>query len=433
MSTISLFASQVNQFPGLVKGISNKVSNFKTELTSIRNKSLNIDKSICNLDEIIDSVKSATDTQDDKVEMLDTLSADCEKYILDTVAIDDDVEDIINESKDDFYDEYYFLKPECEKNPFEKIKGGFTNLCQWCKAHWKQILITIAVVVGTVLAVVAVIASGGMALVPLLTSVLTFFGMGVGTATAIATVASLTVAGLAITFSAGSCILNCIDIWCNVQNPVFKTFKTIFNIGNTAFNLIYGAGAIYCGIKGISNKCLVEYSKCALKEGNVIKNFFSGKGVFNTEFLNNLKLADDYAFDVLKNESIFWTGMKNNGGEQVALDYAKKNGGKSLEILFDESGIARPSANGNWVAPSASAAMRASGEVTTLVGTSPWAGSIWNTTEKILLNINSKVVSITIKEIFSSNLPVTTVRTFEFGTTLNGFFNWADGLLNFFD
>ena len=36
--------------------------------------------------------------------------------------IDGDVADVINNSKDDFYDKYEYLKPECEKSWLEKAK-----------------------------------------------------------------------------------------------------------------------------------------------------------------------------------------------------------------------------------------------------------------------------------------------------------------------
>ena len=44
-----------------------------------------------------------------------------EEFVSDVKNIDDDVADVINERKNDFYDEYYYLKPECEKSGWEKF------------------------------------------------------------------------------------------------------------------------------------------------------------------------------------------------------------------------------------------------------------------------------------------------------------------------
>ena len=73
------------------------------------------------------------------------------------------------------------MKPECEKSRWEKFKDGCKKVGEWYKEHWKEILITVTIVIGAVLAIVAVVASGGLALVPLLTTTLTTFGISAGT------------------------------------------------------------------------------------------------------------------------------------------------------------------------------------------------------------------------------------------------------------
>ena len=88
------------------------------------------------------------------------------------------------------------MKPECEKSRREKFKDGCKKVGEWYKEHWKEILITVTIVIGAVLAIVAVVASGGLALVPLLTTTLTTFGISAGTALTIATVTSYTVAAI---------------------------------------------------------------------------------------------------------------------------------------------------------------------------------------------------------------------------------------------
>ncbi len=52
MATIALYANKLNQMPGLVKDVKKAVTDYTSELFSIRKKSLQVNKSICNLDDV---------------------------------------------------------------------------------------------------------------------------------------------------------------------------------------------------------------------------------------------------------------------------------------------------------------------------------------------------------------------------------------------
>lgn len=54
--------------------------------------------------------------------------------------IDGVVADVINNSKDDYYDKYEYLKPECEKSWLEKAKEWIDSACEWCKDLWNKII-----------------------------------------------------------------------------------------------------------------------------------------------------------------------------------------------------------------------------------------------------------------------------------------------------
>ena len=73
--------------------------------------------------------------------------------------------------------------------------------------------------------------------------------MGVSTATAIAI--STTVAVVAVVSTVAASTLNVVDIWCEVDNPMFNTFQKAFNIISTVSNLTYSVGNLYNSIKGI--------------------------------------------------------------------------------------------------------------------------------------------------------------------------------------
>lgn len=57
---------------------------------------LSIDESICDVDDVISSIKSSTQTQEDKIESLESLKENINEYISDVMIIDQNAADAIN-------------------------------------------------------------------------------------------------------------------------------------------------------------------------------------------------------------------------------------------------------------------------------------------------------------------------------------------------
>ena len=57
-------------------------------LKSLKSKVLSIDESICDVDDVISSIKSSTQTQEDKIKSLESLKENISEYISDVVTID---------------------------------------------------------------------------------------------------------------------------------------------------------------------------------------------------------------------------------------------------------------------------------------------------------------------------------------------------------
>ena len=74
----------------------------------------------------------------------------------------------VNKRKDDFYDKYNYLKPNCEKNGWEKFCDGCKAVGKWCKEHWKLIVTIVLVAV----AIALIVFTAGAALGPLATLLL---------------------------------------------------------------------------------------------------------------------------------------------------------------------------------------------------------------------------------------------------------------------
>ena len=151
MATITLYAGKVNQMSSLINHAKKAIKEYKSDLKSLKSKVLKIDSGICNVDDVIRSIKSSTQTQEDKIDALDNLKKDVNKFIADVVRIDGDAADAINQSKNDFYDKYEYLKPDIEKSWLEE---KWDNACEWCKENWQSIVsvfVTIVIVVGIVI------------------------------------------------------------------------------------------------------------------------------------------------------------------------------------------------------------------------------------------------------------------------------------------
>ena len=160
MATIALYADKMNQMSSLLKDAKKSVSDYQSELFSLKSRTLNINRSVCDLDDVIGSVQASTQLQEQKMDSLETLSRNVENFIADVVRIDDDAAKAINQRKEEFYDKYNYLKPKCEKNLWEKICDGFAAAGEWCKEHWKLIITAVLVIAS----VAVIILSGGTAL-----------------------------------------------------------------------------------------------------------------------------------------------------------------------------------------------------------------------------------------------------------------------------
>ena len=185
MATITL--------PGFTFGCAMGMGAFEgigTAFTSVKSSSGGLSGALGTLKSKIDLAMAATkvETSQEQVKKAEnresakksSLSLAYEKLntlISDTGSVDMKASSKIRERKDAFYDRYYYLKPECEKNKREKVKDalkkGWEGLCsignaiknfamdvlEWCKEHWKLIATAIMVVV----AIVVIVATAGMA------------------------------------------------------------------------------------------------------------------------------------------------------------------------------------------------------------------------------------------------------------------------------
>jgi hypothetical protein len=155
VATIKLYADKINQMPGLIKDVKKSVIDYKAELAALQKKSLSIRKDICNMDDVISSLRTSSQTQERKIASLDEINKKFEDFVADVVRIDNEVADLINQRKNEFFDKYTHLRPDCERSDWDKFCDGLKSVGEWCKDNWKSI--------GKILAAAVIIAAIGIA------------------------------------------------------------------------------------------------------------------------------------------------------------------------------------------------------------------------------------------------------------------------------
>ncbi len=152
MATITLYANKINNMSGIIGNARRSVGSFRDALSTLTGSALQVDGGVCSLEATISSLRSSTDTQEDKLDALEKISDDTDGFVNDVVSIDEAAAEAINTGKNRFYDDYGYLKPDSEKSEWEKFKEACGTFGDWVKDHWKQIVIGIVVIaVGAVL------------------------------------------------------------------------------------------------------------------------------------------------------------------------------------------------------------------------------------------------------------------------------------------
>ena len=312
VATIALYAGEMNRMSSLTGEVRKSVDDYSSELFSLKSKALNIRKSVCNLDDVIGMIQASTEIQEKKIESLENFSKKTEEFTAEVVRIDEGVAAVINQYKEEFYNKYDYLKPDAEKNFLEIC---FDSAAEWCKEHWKQIVTTVGIIVGAALAIAAVAATGGVALVPLLTAL----GVAAGTAANI----SLSVAAIAAVSTIGAATLNIVDVWGKIDNPTFNTLQSALNWTSTITNGLYDIGMLYNAVRYKFGGSFNRGSKGACEaDGDVNPgNFLSG---MNAEDAKKYLEWNDLVKKGLSVEERY--NLSKFGSIKTQLDYTTSTG-----------------------------------------------------------------------------------------------------------
>lgn len=168
MATITLYKDKLNSVSSLINTMVSSVNNLDMQLGALKSTLQGVNSSTYNLDSAVENIRSSSQTEKEKADDLNKLSKEVDNFITVTVSRDNAAKEEINKAKEDFYTEYSYLKPECEKDFIEKVVDTVESAADWCCDHWEVIAAIAAVIV---VAVVVCVLLGPEALVPLVLNI----------------------------------------------------------------------------------------------------------------------------------------------------------------------------------------------------------------------------------------------------------------------
>ena len=148
MATIELYKDKINNMSNYIEQAKSAVNDFCTDLSALKSKILGINSSVC--DSAVNKISTSSQTQEQQIAGLEATQKEVNAFIDLTIKRDNSASDAIAKAKDEFYKQYDYLKPECEKSNWEKFCDKLEDVGEWCKEHWKEIVLAIEVIVAVV-------------------------------------------------------------------------------------------------------------------------------------------------------------------------------------------------------------------------------------------------------------------------------------------
>lgn len=242
------------------------ISSFK----AVTARTYDLSGGVGTLQDAVEEINARIRREEDRFQAAQDVRQKSNDFLELAIRVDRQVAELVELNQEEFYQVNPWLRPpEQEDSPWyedawnwlcatgEAVKEGAEALKDWAadtlKNAWnglvefynehKKIIDTVLIVVGAITAIVAVIATGGLALAPLLGAL--------GISASVAAAISTAVAVVAVVSTVGASVLNVVDVWCEIDDPVFNAWQTGLNITSTITNLAYSIGNMYNAFKKI--------------------------------------------------------------------------------------------------------------------------------------------------------------------------------------
>lgn len=275
-------AITVLQFQAAVSKHLEKSNDVISAFVTVQRKTSRIDGQIPRLQEAQAALAERVQIEENRKVQINRVKQSVEDFLSHTVETDARVSDCVSQNAEKFYQVNPWLRPKVtqrEKKWYDKalelllgpayqifanrdqivdaITKGWNAAVQFYQEHKKEVD-TALLVIGAIAAVAGVIASGGVALVPLIAGFLEIMGATGATALTIATGISLGIGASAIVATAASTTLNVIDVWSENTDPNFQKAKNLMNQLSFTLNLIYSVGNFFNKVTGVTGKDMLS-------------------------------------------------------------------------------------------------------------------------------------------------------------------------------
>ena len=147
MATLTLYKDKLNGVSSAINSMVKSSKDVDTQLGVLKNTLQGVNNGNYDLSSAVSNISSSSKTENEKVEDLKKLDNSVSEFITTAVSRDEAAADAINKEKEDFYSEFSYLKPDCEKNPWEKIKSGVAKTWEWCCENWKLVVVIVVAIV----------------------------------------------------------------------------------------------------------------------------------------------------------------------------------------------------------------------------------------------------------------------------------------------
>lgn len=269
---IVLDASEIRNMQSSFSTHVNKRQSMMDSFAKVESKTRSASGGVGNMQSPLSSLENRIRKERAKIEQAKEVKSKVSEFAELARRVDSDVASRLDQNKNEFYKKYPHLKPpksKDEKNALERvwdwICGGVEKLIDlgcaiqeklktWAKdliqgiknfylEHKElidtivKIVLTVVIVVGAVVGIVATWGAGLAVLAPILTAI----GLSASTAAAVSTavvVATLVSTGLAA-------VMDVVDLWFEIDHPVFNFFQATFNIISILGNLTVGIGKAF--------------------------------------------------------------------------------------------------------------------------------------------------------------------------------------------
>jgi len=146
MSTISLYQGKFSQMSGMLSNTSTSINCIKTSFDVFKSRALSIDSKVCQMDNTINMINKTYENLNDFDSLLNDLDKQLGEFEEQVIKIDNSAGELIKSKKNDFYDKYSYLKPDCEKNFWQKAGDKLKKVFNWIVECWKEIVIAITAI-----------------------------------------------------------------------------------------------------------------------------------------------------------------------------------------------------------------------------------------------------------------------------------------------